>query len=112
MRKQYPRRDLHRLRFETLPGCLRPGPCAIAQLVEQVTVNYPVPGSSPGRAALTPEKPMTIIATIQLDEMPNDADLAEIERVIRTQLCEWLDFDRCPENLHVTLERRRPCPLS
>jgi hypothetical protein len=55
---------------------------------------------------------MTIIATIELDEMPNDADLAEIERVIRTQLCEWLDFDRCPENLHVTLERRRPCPLS
>ena len=35
---------------------------------------------------------MTIIATIQLDEMPNDADLAKIERVIRTQLCEWLEL--------------------
>jgi hypothetical protein len=55
---------------------------------------------------------MIIIATVQLDDMPVDADLAEIERVIRAQLGEHLGYDQCPQNLHVALERRRPCPPS
>lgn len=55
---------------------------------------------------------MTILVTLQLENLPNDTRLETVESVIRRQLNEWLDFDRHPEDLHMTLEKRQPCPVS
>jgi hypothetical protein len=53
---------------------------------------------------------MNIIVTLQLDGMPDDTDLGNVVDVIRRQVAEWLDFDRCPQNLHITATRETPCP--
>jgi hypothetical protein len=45
---------------------------------------------------------MNITVHLQLDNMPDDADLEVVESVIRRQLNEWLEFDRHPDDLEPT----------
>ncbi len=39
---------------------------------------------------------MNLTVTLQLDNFPPDADPDEVVRVLRSRVCEWLDFDRHP----------------
>ena len=53
---------------------------------------------------------MNVVVILQLDNMPDDADLEALGDVIRRQAAEWLDLDRHPQDLRVTARGEKPCP--
>lgn len=50
---------------------------------------------------------MIITVTLQLNNMPDDTSLYEVERVLRCQCNEWLDFDSHPKDLQVSVHKWR-----
>jgi hypothetical protein len=55
---------------------------------------------------------MNVTVIVQLNNLPDATDLETVRAVVRRHIAEWLDFDRHPEDMHVTVEARRPCPSS
>jgi hypothetical protein len=53
---------------------------------------------------------MNLIVTLQLRNMPDATDPETVVEVLRRQAAEWLDFDRHPEDLSISVERIRPQP--
>lgn len=52
-----------------------------------------------------PAQLMNLRVTLQLDNMPEDTDLETVSDTLRWQIYEWLDFDRHPADLHLTVEK-------
>jgi hypothetical protein len=51
-------------------------------------------------------QPMNVRVVLQLDNMPADTDLYTVGDVLRRQICEWLDFDSHPADVHfLTVEK-------